>query len=81
MTWAPIDQDPPHNKEVMLWLRAEDGTEEPIGSVIATHLSTEMGNKWCEKSVAGNINTGLRQDLITHYKLLDGGPDAGDEAG
>lgn len=76
MTWKLISDDPPHDKEVMLWLRAEDGSDEPIGAVIAKHVRTDLGDKWSEKSVAGNMNTGIRQNLITHYKLLDGGPDA-----
>jgi hypothetical protein len=72
--WTPISDNPPHLQDVMLWLRADDGMEQPIGHVIAAYRKTEFFTGWIEKSIAGGYNTGIRQDLITHYKLLDRGP-------
>lgn len=72
--WIPVSSDPPNNIWVLLWLKADDGDGEPIGEIIGMYRNTDMGEQWCEKSVSGNINTGIRKDLITHYKLLEGGP-------
>ena len=73
--WIPIDQDPPHDTELALWLAPEAGSDMPIGVVIASYKATAMGEQWVEKSITGNINTGLRACLITHYKFLEDGPD------
>lgn len=72
--WISIDQDPPQETEMLLWLGAEPGGDKPIGQVVASYKNTAMGQTWVEKSVSGNINTGLRASLITHYKLLEDGP-------
>ncbi len=73
--WQPMSDDPPFGTEVMLWLRAEDGEEKPIGPVIGTYKNTEMGEMWVEKSISGLINTGIRKSLITHWKHIGEGPD------
>ena len=73
--WIPIDEDPPHGVEVMLWLKADLGEEKPIGRIIATYKNTDMGECWCAKTLNGDINTGIRAYLITHYCLLEGEPD------
>lgn len=72
--WISIADNPPEETELLLWLKADVGEEVPIGPVIATYKNTPMGATWVEKSVSGNINTGLRTDLITHYQLLEGEP-------
>lgn len=71
--WLPI-KDAPHGEEVMLWLKTDLGSEEPIGVIIGRYQKTDHWEGFCEKSAAGSLNLGLRQDLITHFKLLDGGP-------
>jgi hypothetical protein len=71
--WIPISEDPPHGVEVMLWLGPEVGGETPIGCIIATYKDTPMGECWCVKTLNGDINTGIRASLITHYQLLEGG--------
>lgn len=71
----PIDENPPHGEEVLLWLRAEPGDEKPIGWVVATYKYTDMGEMWVQKSVGDAINLGLRTALITHFCLLGGEPD------
>ncbi len=71
----PIDQDPPHGEEVLLWLKADVGEEKPIGWVVATYKDTDMGEMWVQKSIGNAINLGLRNDLITHYVQLGGEPD------
>lgn len=73
--WRDITDDPPHSREVVLWLRAPEGASRPIGPVIANYIEGDFFIGWCEKSVSGNINTGLRQDIITHWKELDAGPE------
>lgn len=75
MVWKHISDNPPEETELMLWLKAEPGSDTPIGQVIASYKNTSMGAQWCEKSVSGNINTGLRASLITHYRILEDGPD------
>jgi hypothetical protein len=76
--WRLINDDPPHSTEVMLWLRAEDGSDTPIGRVLATYKHSEFFEGWHAKSLLGEINTGIRSGLVTHYMLLPEGPDAGD---
>lgn len=73
--WVLIDEDAPHSKEVMLWLKAPEGTDIPIGPVIASYIENSVFTGWSEKSVSGNLNTGLRKDLITHYREIGDGPD------
>jgi len=74
--WIPIDQDPPHGVELGVWIKADLGEETPFGELIATYKNTTMGEMWVQKVVGGAIiNTGLRADLITHYRMLDGEPD------
>lgn len=71
--WMPIEENPPADTEVLLWLKADVGCEEPIGRVIARYQKTPMGEMWCQKVVGdGILNTGIRADLITHYCLLEG---------
>lgn len=72
--WLTIDRDPPQEQELALWLGPDTGNEMPIGYVIGSFKNTNMGPTWVEKSVSGNINTGLRASLITHYKILEDGP-------
>lgn len=72
--WIPIEEEPPVDQELILWLGPEPGSDEPVGQVIAAYKVTSMGSVWSEKSVSGNINTGLRASLITHYKFLEDGP-------
>lgn len=73
--WLPITEDTPRNEELMLWLKADAGSEVPIGAVIGRYQITEFFEGFCEKStVASGINLGLRSDLITHYKLIGEGP-------
>ncbi len=70
-----MDDNTPLDHELLLWLKAPEGSAKPIGQVIAYYADTDFFFGWAEKSVAGNINNGLRQDLITHWKELDDGPD------
>ena len=54
-----------------------DRANQPVrGHVIGYYAETDFFIGWVEKSVAGNINNGLMQDLITHYRELDDGPPA-----
>lgn len=71
MPWGPINDDTPTDREVLLWLKAPSGVDEPIGQVIGRFVDSDFFFGWTEKSVAGNINNGLPQDLITHWKDLD----------
>ena len=74
--WKPIDEDPPHGVELLLWLGAEQGCESPIGAIIGIYKKTDMGEQWVQKVLDdGAINTGIRASLITHYQLLEGEPD------
>lgn len=72
--FQPISEAP-HGVELLLWLEAEEGDETPIGWIIGSYKTTSMGEGWTEKSASGNINTGLRADLITHFCHLEDGPD------
>ena len=72
--WLAITESPPFETEVLLWLKADYGEIDPIGNVIGIFKTTAMGDRWIEKTTSQSLNTGLRQDLITHYKLLDDGP-------
>lgn len=68
----PIDENPPHGVELLLWLRAELGDEHPIGWIVGSYKNTDMGEMWVQKVVGDVINLGLRANLITHFCLLDG---------
>lgn len=71
--WKPI-AEAPHTRELDLWLCAPPGTDTPIGHVIGYYTKSDFFIGWVEKSVCGNINNGLQQDLITHYRELDDAP-------
>lgn len=72
--WRLITDDPPHSKEVLLWLRAPEGTERALGCIVGAYVEDSFFIGWTEKSASGYINTGLQQNLITHWKELDAGP-------
>ena len=73
--WIPITDDPPYGVELGLWLKAEEGSDDSIGEIIGMFMKTNMGDRWVQKVVGGEvINTGIREGLITHYRFLDGGP-------
>ena len=68
--WHKIDDDTPQDREIMLWLGVPEGESEPIGPVIGRYVDTDFFLGWAEKSVAGNINTGLPQELVKYWKEL-----------
>lgn len=72
--WLPADLAP-FDKEIILWLKNRDGADDPIGQIIGRYMVTEYFEGFIEKSASGNLNTGLQQNLVTHFKLLDDGPD------
>lgn len=74
--WILITDNPPHDTELLLWIKAEQGYDEPIGAIIGAYRKTDFVDGWAAKSVIGEINTGIRADLITHYAYING-PDDG----
>lgn len=72
--WLLVDENTPHGDEILLWLKADFGMEKPIGAIIGCYQKTDHWEGFCEKSVSGSINLGLRQDLITHWKPVGDGP-------
>lgn len=72
--WRLITDDPPHSREVLLWLRAPDGAVKPIGCLVGTYIENNAFIGWAEKSATGNPNTGLQQNLITYWSELYDGP-------
>lgn len=76
LNWIPLDEDTPHGVELLLWVKADFGEENPVGCILGVYKDTGMGEMWVQKDVTGGINNGLRADLITHYCVLDiGEPD------
>lgn len=73
--WQLIADNPPHSRELLLWLRAPDGAHRPIGCVVGIYTKSDFFTGWTEKTVSGNVNTGLQQNLVTHWKALDVGPE------
>lgn len=76
--WKCITDSPPHDVELLLWIKAEQGYDEPIGAIIGAYRKTDFVDGWAAKSVIGEINTGIRSELITHYALIEGPSDGRD---
>ena len=62
--------DFPMNTDVLIWLRAEDGSDTPLGWVVAKYAESDFFTGWIEKSISGNINCGIRQSLVVGWKPL-----------
>jgi hypothetical protein len=74
--WIEVHENTPRDTDLLLWLKADQGLESPIGAVVGRFTVTEFFEGFCEKStVASGINLGLRRDLVTHYKLIGEGPE------
>jgi len=72
--WQPAHLAP-YDVWVLLYLKAPDGEEKPIGQLVGKFIITEVFEGFVEKTATGNLNTGLQQNLVTHFKLLDEDPD------
>lgn len=75
MSWIPMDDTAPVDREIMLWLSAPEGSNKPIGQVVGLYVENDFFSGWAEKSVSGNINNGLPQNLITHWMDLEDDPE------
>lgn len=73
--WQSIEEAP-LDRPVKLWLGAHEGEDKPLGEIIGVYVDNEYFSGWVERSLSGNINTGLPQNLITHWGELDDGPDS-----
>ena len=74
--WKPITDEPPIDAEVMLWLGGAAGELNPVGCLVGKYIVTDEFVGWIEKSATGNINCGLNQDLVTHWRELDDSPES-----
>lgn len=72
--WQLVSDETPKEQDVLLWLAADAGMDAPIGALVGRYIKTDIFEGWVEKSATGNMNTGLRQDLVTHWKEIGDGP-------